>query len=139
VWRVVNNGTKNALKQKPSYIIHGGHDVTSILAEDDPPQQRAQFSAYNLWVSTHKPNELWAAGTYPNLSTKDEGLPAFVADAEPIADQDLVVWYTMGFRHIPRPEDFPILPTLWHEMTLRPANFFSRDPASTLNPEFLTR
>jgi primary-amine oxidase len=139
VWRIVNNGTRNALKQRPSYIVHTGHDATSILAEDDPPQMRAQFSAHTLWISTYKPGEYWAAGAYPNLSTKDEGLPAFVADAESIADQDLVVWYTMGFRHITRPEDFPILPTLWHEMTLRPANFFSRDPASLLNPEFATK
>jgi primary-amine oxidase len=139
VWRVVNNGTRNALKQKPSYILHGAHDPTSILLEDDPPQLRAQFSAHNIWVSAYKPGEYWAAGTYPNLSTKDEGLPLFVGDGESIADRDLVVWYTMGFRHVTRPEDFPILPTLWHEMTLRPANFFSRDPSSMLNPEFATK
>jgi len=40
-----------------------------------------------------------AAGLCPNLSTKDEGLPAF-----------------------------------WHEMTLRPAFFFDRDPSMTFNP-----
>jgi len=47
-----------------------------------------------------------------------------------------VLWYTMGFRHITKPEDFPILPTLWHEVTLTPAYFFDRDPSSLLNPGF---
>jgi primary-amine oxidase len=40
----------------------------------------------------------------------------------------------MGFRHITRPEDFPVLPTLWHEVTLRPAFFFDMDASMTFNP-----
>ena len=136
IWRITNPGVKTALKYNPSYMLHGHHQPTSIMAPDDPAQMRAGFSASTIWVSTYKPEEYWAAGDYPNLSVADEGLPKFVADGEEIVNKDLVVWYTMGFRHITRPEDFPILPTLWHEMELKPAYFFDRDPASTLNPEF---
>jgi primary-amine oxidase len=57
-----------------------------------------------------------------------------VANKRGINNEDLVIWYTMGFRHTPRPEDFPLLPTFWHEMTLRPAFFFDRDPSMTFNP-----
>jgi primary-amine oxidase len=95
---------------------------------------RAGFAAQSLWVSKQRDDQKWAAGLYPNLSTKDEGLTAFVSKAEPITNEDLVVWYTMGFRHAPRPEDFPILPTFWHEVTLRPAFFFDMDPSMTFNP-----
>jgi primary-amine oxidase len=133
-WRVINPNEKTDLKFNPSYWIDLHHTATSILDPQDPPQMRAGFSAQNLWVSKFRGDQKWAAGLYPNLSTKDEGLPAFVAKAEPISNEDIVLWYTMGFRHAPRPEDFPILPTFWHEMTLRPAFFFDRDPSMTFNP-----
>ncbi len=133
ILRVVNPETTNSLKQHPSLWLNAHHDAQSILDPEDPPQLRAQFSASQFWVTHYKPNELWAAGPYPNLNPKDEGLPLFVGDSEDIAGQDIVVWYTMGFRHVTRPEDFPVLPTFWHEMTMRPAFFFDMDPSMTFN------
>jgi primary-amine oxidase len=136
-WRVSNPTEKTGLKFNPSYWIDTHHQATSILEAADPPQIRAGFSAQTLWVTKYRPDQLWAAGLYPNLSTKDEGLPAYVSKAEPITNEDIVLWYTMGFRHAPRPEDFPILPTFWHELTLRPAFFFDMDPSMTFNPGLL--
>jgi primary-amine oxidase len=134
--RVVNAATKNSLKQNPSLWLNAHHDAQSILDPTDPPQQRAQFAANQFWLTRYKADELWAAGLLPNLNPKDEGLPQYVADGEDVAGQDVVVWYTMGFRHITRPEDFPILPTFWHEMTIRPAFFFDMDPSMTFNSGF---
>ena len=133
-WRVINPNVKTTLKYDPSYMIETHHQATSAMDKADPPQRRAGFTAFSLWASRYAEGEDWAAGLYPNLSTKDEGLPAYVAQKRGIDNQDLVVWYTMGFRHVPRPEDFPILPTFWHEVTLRPAFFFDRDPSMTFNP-----
>lgn len=133
-WRVINPNEKNGLGETPSYWIDAHHGATAVMDAADPPQRRAGFSAYTLWASRYAEGEDWSAGLYPNLSTKDEGLPAYVAQKRSINNEDLVIWYTMGFRHVPRPEDFPILPTFWHEMTLRPAFFFDRDPSMTFNP-----
>jgi primary-amine oxidase len=131
--RVVNPDKQNSLKQNTSLWLNAHHDAQSILDADDPPQARAQFSASQFWVTRYKPDELWAAGLYPNLNPKDEGLPLYVGDNEDVAGEDLVLWYTMGFRHVTRPEDFPVLPTFWHEMTIRPAFFFDMDPSMTFN------
>jgi primary-amine oxidase len=132
-YRLQNGNEKNTLKQTPSLWFNAHHDATSILDAADPPQARATFTKNQFWISKYKPDEQWSAGTYPNLSQKDEGLPAYVADGEDVTNEDIVVWYTMGFRHVTRPEDFPILPTFWHEMTIRPAFFFDRDPSMTFN------
>ena len=133
VLRVVNPETKSNLKYHPSLWLNAHHDAQSILDAADPPQARAQFSASQFWVTRYKSSELWAAGLYPNLNPKDEGLPDFVKNNEDVAGEDIVIWYTMGFRHVTRPEDFPILPTFWHEMTIRPAFFFDMDPSMTFN------
>jgi primary-amine oxidase len=133
-WRVANGNTRNALGQNPSYWIQSHGHATSILDPTDTPQARAQFSSSSLWVTHHREGELWAAGTYANVSQQDTGLPVFAKDQDNIINQDLVVWHTMGFRHATRPEDFPILPTFWHETTLRPAFFFDMDPSSGFNP-----
>ena len=133
-WRIINpNEITPVLKNHPGYVLLG-HGSTSILSDTDPAQRRGSFSSSSLWVTKQRPGQDWAAGLYPNLSGPDQGLPQYVKAAEPISNDDLVLWYTMGFHHAPRPEDFPIMPTTWHELTLAPAFFFDRDPSMTFNP-----
>ncbi len=138
-WRLINPNKRTALGHFPGYYLVPGHVVTSLLTADDPPQQRALFSSNPLWVTRRKQGEYWAAGDFPNQSKGGEGLPKYVADGESVTNQDLVLWYNMGFHHLTLPEDFPVLPTMWHEFMLRPANFFTRNPAHDLAPSFLVR
>lgn len=138
-WRLINPNRRTPLGHFPGYYLVPGHVITSLLTADDPPQQRALFSSNPLWVTRRKPREYWAAGEFPNQSKGGEGLPQYVADGESVANQDVVLWYNIGFHHLTLPEDFPVLPTLWHEFKLRPANFFTRNPAHDLAPAFLVR
>lgn len=132
-WRIINPNVTTSLKNNPGYMLMG-QGATSILSDTDPAQRRAGFSSFGLWVTKQRPGQDWAAGLYPNLSGPGQGLPEYVKKSEPIPNDDLVLWYTLGFRHAPRPEDFPIMPTLWNEFTLAPAFFFDRDPSMTFSP-----
>ena len=136
VFRLVNRTARTALGHPSGFQILPGHGVLSLLDPDDPAQARAAFSAERLWLTRYKPDELHAAGPYPNQSAGGDGLPRYVADGEATADSDVVLWYTMGFHHVTRVEDWPIMPTLWHEVTLRPFNFFDRNPSSDLPRNF---
>lgn len=127
-WRIVNRGVRTALGYHPGYEIAPGATATSLLSKDDWPQRRAAFSGSTLWVTRHGARELFAAGTYPNQSRADLGLTAFQND-EPIESTDLVAWYTMGFHHVPRPEDWPVVSTMRRSVTLRPVGFFDSNPA----------
>jgi primary-amine oxidase len=129
LWRIENPNVTNRLGQHPAYELRPGHSATSLLAASDTPQRRAGFSAAPLWITAYDPSELYAAGPYPNQSRGGGGLPAYVAQKRPVANADIVLWYTMGFHHVPRPEDWPVMATMWHSVSLVPYGFFDRNPA----------
>ena len=133
-FRVESATRKNAQGYPTGYQLMPGHTDTSILAPDDPIQVRAGFSAYTLWSSAYAPDERFAAGPYPNENPQADGLPKWVAAKRNIDGRDLVLWYTIGFRHVPRAEDWPAMPGLWHGFRLRPFNFFDRSPALDVPP-----
>ncbi len=132
VWRIVNSGIKGAYGDPVGYEVSGGHAALTLLSPDDYMQRRAGFTNHTLWVTPYSPDELFAAGDYPSLSTEGQGLPTWTAANRPIASVDLVVWFTLGFHHIPRPEDWPVMPVAWHNFELRPVGFFNRNPAIDL-------
>jgi primary-amine oxidase len=129
VWRIVNPNATNGLGQPPGYELRLGHSATSLLAPDDLPQRRAAFSAAPLWVTAYEPKELYAAGLYPNQSRGGDGLPAYAARRRAVDNGDIVLWVTLGFHHLPRPEDWPVLPTMWHSVALVPYGFFDHNPS----------
>jgi primary-amine oxidase len=127
-YRVESVGRDNAMGNPTSFQLAPGHSDVSILDPDEPQQQRAAFSGAALWVTKYNPDETFAAGLYPNQNRRVEGLPRYVGNHEAIANQDLVLWYTIGFRHQTRSEDWPVMPGMWHSFKLRPFNFFDRNP-----------
>jgi len=131
-WRVVNPKVKNALGYPVSYELMGGENAMSLMAPEDFPQKRAGFTDHQIWVTPYRDNERYAAGDYPTQSKGGEGLPAWTQANRPIENTDIVLWYTMGFHHVPHAEDWPVMPTMWHEFQLRPVNFFAHNPALDL-------
>ena len=45
-----------------------------------------------------------------------------------------MVWYTFGHHHVPRPEDWPVMPVAMIGFTLKPVGFFERNPALDVPP-----
>jgi primary-amine oxidase len=133
-FRVESTTRRNALGYPTSYQLLPGHTATSILAPDDPIQARAGFSAYTLWATPFAVGEKYAAGDYPNQNPEPDGLPKWTRAKRSIDRQDLVLWYVVGFRHVPRAEDWPAMPGLWHGFRLRPFNFFDANPALDVPP-----
>jgi primary-amine oxidase len=129
LWRVVNPNIKGPLGYPVGYEIAWGHNAVSLMVDDDWPQRRAGFIRHNLWVTPYREDERFSAGDYPTQSHGEDGLPSWTKANRPIENTDIVVWYTLGFHHVPRPEDWPIMPTMWHEFELRPFDFFPRNPA----------
>jgi primary-amine oxidase len=70
-----------------------------------------------------------AAGYYVSQSKGGDGLTRWTAANRPIENQDVVLWYTLGVTHIPRPEEWPIMTVHKASFKLIPAGFFARNPA----------
>jgi len=133
IWRIVNPSVKGAYSGNVGYQIEG-HSASTLMSPDDYMQQRGGFTDHTLWVTPYERTQLYAAGDYPTVSTAGQGLPTWTAANRPIVNTDLVAWLTMGFHHVPRPEDWPIMPTVTHSFVLRPIGFFSRNPSMDLPP-----
>ena len=129
VWTVTNFSATNSLGQHPSFILVPGANSLPYIALESLVRKRAQFINNHFWATRYHPHEIYAAGVYPNQSKGGDGLPQFVANDETIENQDVVVWYTLGITHIPRPEEWPVMPVTHVGFKLIPGGFFSRNPA----------
>ena len=130
-WRVVNPSRVGPTGYPSGYMVEG-HGIMSLLSPDDYLQQRAGFTEHTLWATPMNPRELFAAGDYPTNSAAGQGLPEWTAANRDIENTDIVLWYTTGFHHVARPEDWPILPLELHGFNLVPSGFFDRNPALDL-------
>lgn len=128
-WAVHSASARNALGQPTGYILVPGANAVPYAAPESPVRRRAGFIDNHFWATRYHPDEMSAAGAYPNQSRGGDGLPRWVADDEPIAGQDVVVWYTLGTTHIPRPEEWPVMPVAHVGFKLVPGGFFARNPA----------
>jgi primary-amine oxidase len=132
MWNFISSTEHDKLGHSTSYEIMPGATAVSFVSPDDPAQQVGAFSAHQLWVTPYKPDELYAAGMYVTSSKGLEGLPAWTKANRPIENTDIVAWYTLGFHHAVRVEDWPVMPTMWHDFLIRPVNFFNENPVMTL-------
>jgi primary-amine oxidase len=128
-WAVLNPSAQNSLGHHTSYILVPGANSLPYLALSSQIRQRAGFINNHFWATRYSPEEMSAAGAYPNQSRGGDGLPRWVADKAPLVNQDVVIWYTLGVTHIPRPEEWPVMPVTHVGFKIIPGGFFSMNPA----------
>jgi primary-amine oxidase len=132
MWRFANENVKNSLGQSTSFEIMPGETGISLLPSTEWPQKRAGFSEHNLWVTPYDPSERYVSGVYVMGSKGTDGLTEWVKKNRNIMNTDIVAWYTVGFHHVPRPEDWPQMPVMWHTFSLRPFQFLPKNPTMDL-------
>jgi primary-amine oxidase len=127
-WAVVNPSVHNPLGSHPSYIIVPGVNSIPYVGRASQVRQRAGFINNHFWATRFHEDQLYAAGAYPNQSLGGGGLTAWTANNESLVNQDVVVWYTFGVTHIPRPEEWPVMSSTHVGFRMIPAGFFARNP-----------
>lgn len=131
-WSVVNPRVKNKLGHPTGYALEPHTNAVPFAHPDAWVRKRAGFLDHHFWVTPYNPEELFAAGDYPNQSPGGKGLVEWTAANRSIDDEDIVVWYTLGLNHVTRTEDWPVMPSEHLSFELVPHNFFDRNPAINL-------
>ena len=133
--RLLSNGSKtNKVGNPVSYQLipyaGGTHPVAkgANFGKDEWIYNRLNFMDKQIWVTRYQVGEQFPEGRFPNRSSKDTGLGQFSADDQAIVNTDNVVWLTTGTTHVARAEEWPIMPTEWVNVLLKPWNFFNETP-----------
>jgi primary-amine oxidase len=128
-WEVVNPSVKNGVGASAGYILVPEENSVPYAAPDSWMRKRAGFINAHFWATAYDPTQMYAAGFYANQSRGNDGLPVWIRANRSLEDSDVVIWYTLGVTHIPRPEDWPIMAVHPAGFSLVPDGFFDHNPA----------
>lgn len=128
-WVVTNSQKTNSLGDPTGYMLVPGENSYPYLHPEAPVRKRAGFINAHVWGTDYVDGQLSSAGYYPNQSTKDTGLIEWTKDNASLDSKDLVIWYTFGVTHNPRPEEWPVMPSHNTGFKLLPNGFFSENPS----------
>ena len=133
-WKIINPAMKNIVDQPVGYRFYPGDNALPFGAPGAWWRKRAGFVEHHVWVTPFDENERYAAGEYPNQSDCTDGLVSWTGKNRSIDNTDVVFWYTFGHTHIPRLEDYPVMPTAYIGFLLKPSGFFQMNPANDVPP-----
>jgi primary-amine oxidase len=150
-WKIKNTGTANGVnRQEPAYKLipftKGPAQPTLLTHPTSVVSQKGAFATAHLWVTPYTPTERFPAGEYAPQSHGgalqtgqtgvSQGLADWVQANRSIENTNVVLWHAFGVTHVPRTEDFPVMPCEVTGFTLKPDNFFAGNPAIDLPPDY---
>ncbi|MBM3681523.1 MAG: primary-amine oxidase [Actinobacteria bacterium] len=133
-WKVVNPSSTNHLGKPRGYKLLPTGANWPLADPESVIGRRARFMYHHLWVTPNRPDELYPAGDHPFQHEGLDGLPRWTAADRPLEDTDVVLWFTFGTNHIPRTEDWPVMPVERTGFMLKPYGFFARSPGIDVAP-----
>ena len=127
-WRVLNPNLLNAHHQPPAYKLVPGANTFPYQSQDSPIGRRAGFMFKHFWATQFNATELYPSGWFPNQHSGGDGLPQWTSANRSLDNEHVVVWYTLNYHHLPRPEDWPVQPVVYADFHWMPDGFFDENP-----------
>ncbi|KAK2989737.1 hypothetical protein RJ640_030230 [Escallonia rubra] len=134
-WIVRNTRTVNRTGQLTGYKLVPGSNCLPLAGSEAKFLRRAAFLKHNLWVTPYARDENFPGGEFPNQNPRvGEGLASWVKKNRSLEETDVVLWYVFGITHVPRLEDWPVMPVEHIGFMLQPHGFFNSSPAIDVPP-----
>ena len=133
-WKIVNEQVKNHMDHPVGYKLIPGHTTFPLALPESTIGKKAGFMYKHLWVTKNNDSEKYPAGDYPFQHPGGAGLPEWTKANRNIENEDVVLWYVFGTNHIPRTEDWPVMPVERTGFHLKPSGFFARSPGIDVAP-----
>ncbi|KAL8277071.1 hypothetical protein RQP46_010499 [Phenoliferia psychrophenolica] len=136
VVKMVNPNSLNRYSGKPvGYKIVAPPTQLGLAHESSMHNRRGEFVNNHLHVTKHSDAELFAAGEHPWQSIGGQGgCRTWAARERPVGAGEGVVWFTLGFTHATKSEDWPIMSSEVFRMHFKPTGFFDYNPALDMPP-----
>lgn len=155
-WKITNPARKHYSSGRDvGYAIVMKGATSRLLAREDGwIARRAAFTKKSLWVvkdvEDAKGGRMWPAGKYVPQTREEpeDSVGQWVKGGDNIENEDVVLYLTVGkhfffcldsiehdqslFKgttHIPRPEDWPVMPVEHVNIIFKPNNFFAVNPS----------
>ncbi|KAL5392802.1 hypothetical protein DPSP01_000501 [Paraphaeosphaeria sporulosa] len=134
-FKIQNVDKRNPINGKPvAYKIQAPAFQKILSDKDSFNYKRAEFSDHNIYVVKYRDDELYAGGKYTNQSRGGTGVRSWADRKENVKDDDFVLYIQAGINHVPRIEDFPVMPCEILKIHMKPVNFFDKNPALDVPP-----
>lgn len=133
-WLITNPSQSNQVGDATAYRLIPGDNTLPFSQPGSSVRLRAPFIEHHLWVTRADPAQRYPAGEYPYQNPSGDGLARWVQADRPVENEQIVVWYTMNHHHVPRPEDWPVMPVARIGFELKPWGFFDQSPALDVPP-----
>ncbi|KAK9817313.1 hypothetical protein WJX72_012521 [[Myrmecia] bisecta] len=135
IWKIKNKHSLNPVNGQPvGYKLMAGPVPPLYAGPNSSHRKRGIFATKQLWVTPHSDDEIYPAGKYPLQSQGQEGIGEWTSKNRKVVDADCVMWHTFGVTHIPRIEDWPVMPAEHIGFMLKPFNFFDANPGLDIPP-----
>jgi primary-amine oxidase len=138
VFKIINENVLNPVTGKPVAYQLVPHPSQLLLSHPTSfHSKRSEFGSHALWVTKYKDGELYASGNHTMQSLGGDGIDSQIKARKVangnenvgVRNEDIVLWHTFGTTHNPRVEDWPVMPAEKMLVSLKPLNFFNRNPA----------
>ncbi|KAL0289445.1 UNVERIFIED_CONTAM: Primary amine oxidase [Sesamum calycinum] len=144
--QIRNTRNVNRNGQLTGYKLVPGSNCLPLAGPEAKFLRRATFLKHNLWVTPYARGEDFPGGEFPNQNPRvGEGLASWVKQNRSLEEADIVLWYVFGITHVPRLEDWPVMPVEHIGFVLQyakdavacgwqPHGFFNCSPAVDVPP-----
>jgi len=134
-WRVESAEHTNRYGDPTAYRLTLPDTTRSFCRPDSVMARRAPFIHQHLWATRADPRERFIGGQYPNNAEPGEdGVHAWSRQNRSLDGEEIVLWAVIGTHHVPRPEQWPVMPVDKVSLMLEPDGFFDRNPTLDIAP-----
>jgi primary-amine oxidase len=128
-WRIESTERDNRYGEPTAYRLSLPDTIRSFCRPDSVMSRRAPFIHQHLWATRLDPKENFIGGQYPNQAQPgEEGIHVWQRQDRSLDGEEMVLWPVIGSHHVPRPEQWPVMPVDRIGLKLEPDGFFDRNP-----------
>ncbi|WP_293697791.1 primary-amine oxidase [uncultured Agrococcus sp.] len=132
VWEVRSAHRKNYVGRPTAYRLIPEGKAVLLAQPESTVFARANFATKHLWGTQFAEGELYPAGMYPSQSSGWQGLPTWTKADRSLDGEDIVLWHQFGPTHLPRTEDWPVMPVDYSGFWFKPHGFLDQNPTMNL-------